>query len=196
MADPHTRIAADPLQVALPRLARTKRPARAFEIPGASALWLVAAGHTVWLESGGPRSRSPFRLWRLQGPGAKPTYRGSYPANTDQGGDFGEAQPTHAGNAAIGIYYVNNPGPGAPTVTRQQIISLSANAATQRTVATIQPQTAIETYGEGPPAVAVGRSFYFLDPALLDYRSGNRPPLVHGQGILYRVAPRPATRAK
>ena len=39
-----------------------KTPARVFEIPGGSALWLVAAGHAVWLESGGPRSRSRFDL--------------------------------------------------------------------------------------------------------------------------------------
>jgi hypothetical protein len=171
-----------------------KTPARVFKIPGGSALWLVAAGHAVWLESGGPRSRSRFDLWRLQGPSAKPTYHGSYPANTNQGGDIGEAQPTHAGNAAIGIYYVNNPGPASPIVTGQQIISLSPNAAIQRTIATIRPQTAVEIYGEGPPAVALGRSFYFLDPALLSYRSGNRSPIVHGRGILYRITPRSAAR--
>ena len=173
-----------------------KAPVRVFTIPGGSALWLVATDHTVWLESGGPRARLPFELWRLQGPRAKPSYDGSYPAGTDQGGDFGEAQPTHAGIAGIGICFVNNPAPWSPTVRGQQIIELSPDAATQRTIATVRPRTAIDPYGEGPPAVAVGRSFYFLDPAMLDYSGGDRPPIVEGRGILYRVTAKPTARAK
>ena len=172
-----------------------KNPARVFSLPFGNALWLVAAGHTVWLESHdthGTDGRS--ELWRLQGPSATPTNLGNYPAHTDQGGDIGEAQPTHAGNSTIGIYFVTNSGPRWSTATGQQIVNLSPEAATQRTDATIQPRTAIDTY-EGPPAVAVGHSFYFLDPALLDYRSGNRPPVVQGRGILYRATPKPPAGA-
>jgi hypothetical protein len=152
-----------------------KNPARVFKLPFGNALWLVAAGHAVWLESHdthGMHGRS--ELWRLQGPRAKPTYLGSYPENTEQGGDIGEAQLTRAGNAAIGIYFVSNPGTSSPSATGQEIINLSPNAAMQRTVATIQPRTAIDAYA-GPPAVALGNSFYFLDPALLSYQSGDRP---------------------
>ncbi|MGH2874509.1 MAG: hypothetical protein ACRDL5_18875 [Solirubrobacteraceae bacterium] len=173
-----------------------KAPSRVFKIPGGSALWLVAAGHTVWLESGGPRAHSRFELWRLQGPSARPIYHGRYPAHSNPGADIGDAQPTHAGNTAIGIYFVNDPGSGASTVTGQRIIKLSADAASQRTVATVQPQTEIDMYGEGPPGVALGRSFYFLDPALLSYSDGSRSPIVHGRGILYEVTPSLVTRAK
>jgi hypothetical protein len=84
-----------------------RAPVPVFKIPSGRALWLVAAGHTVWLEADGERSRST--LWRLQGPDATPTAPGRYPANSDQGADIGEAPPTHAGNAAIGIYYVASP---------------------------------------------------------------------------------------
>jgi hypothetical protein len=43
--------------------------------------------------------------------------------------------------------------------------------------------------GEGPPGVALGRTFYFLDPPLLDYPGGNRPPIVEGRAVLYRASP-------
>jgi hypothetical protein len=171
-------------------------PNRVFTIPHGNALWLVAAGHTVWLESRGPHSRVPFELWRLQGQAAKPTYHGTYPTTTYQGVDNGDVQPTHAGNAALGIYFVNNPGIGSQNANEigQQVVALSPGSATQRTVATIQPRTEIESDGEGPPAVAVGRSFYFLDPALLNDLGGGRPAVVQGRGVLYRVTPGPIGR--
>ena len=171
-----------------------KTPLRAFTIPSGNALWLVAADHTVWLESRGAHGR--FELWRLQGPNATPTFHGTYPVNTDQGVDIGEAPPTHAGNATIGIYYVNDPGPASPPGTPQQIIRLSPDAPTQRAVATVPAPPDVTGYGAGPPAVALGHSFYFLDPPLLNYVSGNRPPVVQGQGVLYEVNPSRAVRAK
>lgn len=171
-----------------------RAPARVFTIPSGNALWLVAAEHTVWLESHGVHGRS--ELWRLQGPQARPAFHDAYPANSDQGADIGEAPPTHAGNATLGIYYVNDPGPASPPGTEQQIIHLSPDAATQQTVATVPAPTDLEDEGLGPPGVALGRSFYFLDPPLLDYRGRDRPPIVQGRGILYRVDPRQITPAK
>jgi hypothetical protein len=171
-----------------------KTAARVFTIPFGSALWLVAADHTVWLESRGLHGR--FELWRLEGPNGTPTFRGTYPTSTEQGVDIGEAPPTHAGNAAIGIYFVNDPGPASPPGTRQQIIHLSPQAPTQQAVATVPSPQDVTGYGAGPPGVAVGHSFYFLDPPMLDFGPGNRAPIVQGQGILYQVNANEASRVK
>ncbi len=171
-----------------------RAPVGVFKIPSGRAHWLVAAGHTVWLEADSERGRST--LWRLQGPDATPTAHGSYPANSDQGADIGEAPPTHAGNAAIGIYYVTSPAYTSPVNAPQQIIRLSPDAAEQQTVATVPAAPNGDSYGIGPPGAALGRTFYFLDPAELDYPGGDRAPIVQGHGVLYRVIAltRPAAR--
>jgi hypothetical protein len=171
-----------------------RAPVPVFKIFSGRAHWLVATGHTVWLEADGERSRST--LWRLQGPDATPTALGQYPARSAQGGDIGEAPPTHAGNAAIGIYYVTSAAYTAPVNAPQQIIRLSPDAAKEQTVATVPAPPDGDSYGTGPPGVALGRTFYFLDPPILDYQSGDRPPIVQGHGVLYRVTPRESPRPR
>ena len=156
----HAGVADGPLRVAVPRHTRRSRPCPGVQIPSGRALWLVAAGHTVWLEADGERSSST--LWRLQGPDATPTADGRYPANSDQGADIGEAPPTHAGNAAIGIYpCVTSPAYTSPVNAPQQIIRLSPDTAKQQTVPTVPAPPDGDSYGIGPPGVALGRAFYF-----------------------------------
>jgi hypothetical protein len=169
-----------------------RAPTRVFEIGAGGAAWLVAAGHTVWLDTGlQDRNRHDrFVLWRLHGPKATPTLHGSYAPNTDQGDDLGEDPPTHAGNDALGIYYVADPGFGSPENARQQIIRLSPDAAKEQAVATVPSPPDIDSYADGPGGVALGRSFYFLNPPLLDHPAGDKPPIVQGQGVLYRVTPK------
>jgi hypothetical protein len=154
---------------------------------GGAARWLVAAGDTVWLETGyANHGTNPYKLWRLQGENARPTLLGHYPANADETADIGESPPTHAGNSTIGIYYVTNAAYESSLHEPQRIIRLSSNTATQRTLASVPTPPHADSYGEGPPGVALGRSFYFLDPPLLDYPSANRPPIVEGRAVLYR----------
>ena len=157
---------------------------------GGAARWLVAAGDTVWFETGyANQGTNAYKLWRLQGGNARPTLLGHYPANVDESAELGESPPTHAGNSTIGIYYVTSAAYESSQNEPQQIIRLSPDAATQRTFASVPAPPDGDSYGEGPPGVALGRSFYFLDPPLLDYRSGNRPPIVEGRAVLYRAAP-------
>jgi hypothetical protein len=163
-----------------------RAPSRVFTIGSDGALWLVASGHTVWLEArrmtkGSVLWRSV--LWRLDGKHATPTLQGLYPANTNQGAEFGAGAPTYAGNAAIGIYYVVN---GSAT---QQIVRLSLDAASERSVATVKAPTSVTIYGPSPPAVALGGSFFFLDPPTLSYTGGTSAPVLQGAGVLYRVTP-------
>jgi hypothetical protein len=157
---------------------------------GGAARWLVAAGDTVWFETGyANHGTNAYRLWRLQGGNARPTLLGDYPANADESADLGESPQTHAGNSTIGIYYVTSAAYESSQNEPQQIIRLSPNAANQRTFASVPAPPNGDSYGEGPPGVALGRWFYFLDPPLLDYRSRNRPPIVEGRAVLYRATP-------
>jgi hypothetical protein len=167
-----------------------RTPLRVLRIGPVGAYWLVAAGHTVWLET------HEGILWRVQGSNATPTVLGRYPAKGNQGADIGETPPTHAGNAAIGVYFVSSTGFYSAVSAPQQIMRLSVDAARQHAVAQVPAPPEGDSYGGAPPAVALNRSFYFLDPPLLNYRGGDKTPIVRGQGILYRVTPRQATRAK
>jgi hypothetical protein len=170
-----------------------RAPKRVFDLGAGGADWLVAAGHTVWIDDNSFKDkgrRVHNVLWRLQGPGATPVLHAAYAPNSDEGGDIGESPATHAGNAAIGIYYVSDPGYGSDESATQRVMRLSPNAAGQRVVSKVPAPLDIGSYGAGPPGVALGRSFYFLNPPLLDYRQGDKPPIVQGRGVLYRVTPR------
>jgi hypothetical protein len=158
---------------------------------GGGALWLVASAHTVWLEA---RTNPLAELWRFKGMHAKPTLLGAYPAKSNQGGEFGAGAPTYAGNAAIGIYYVENPEDYTVSSTTQQIVRLAPNAPDERTVATVTARSG-QLYAASPPAVALGSSFYFIDPPTISYPGGNAAPLVQGDGMLYRATPKPAPKA-
>src|SRR5579863_2559062 len=124
-------------------------PTRVLGLGGSGAVWLVASGHTVWLEA----NRNPLaKLWRLNGMTGKPTLLGAYRPGSNQGGEFGARAPTYAGNAAIGIYYVANPYNDAVGPTTQQIIRLSPEAPVARTVATVKAP-ASQLYASSPPSV-------------------------------------------
>ena len=153
-----------------------RAPARVFAI-GAGALWLAASGHTVWVDA------QPGVLWRLEGKHATPTLHGRYPASTNQGAEYGAGAPSYAGNTTIGIYYVVN-GTGT-----QQIVRLSPNAPSQRNVATVNAPSTVTIDAPPPPAVALGDSFFFLDPPTLSYPGGSDAPVLQGTGVLYRVTP-------
>jgi hypothetical protein len=119
-------------------------------------------------------------VWRVLGMSTNPTRLGRYPANSNQDAEYGAGAPTYAGNAAAGIYYVLN---GAVT---QHIVRVSPVDPQIESVATVKAPT-VSLYSSGPPAVALGRSFYFLDPPTLTYPPGNAPPTVDGSDVLYRV---------
>jgi hypothetical protein len=170
--------------------AGARAPARVFGLGGGGgALWLVASGHTVWLEA----NRNPLaKLWRLNGTHGKAILLGAYRRQSNQGGEFGAGAPTYAGNAAIGIYYVANPYTSTASPTTQQIVRLSPDAPDARTVATVKAPAG-QLDASSPPTVALTGSFYFLDPPPLSYPGGNAAPLVQGDGVLYRVTPKPAS---
>ncbi len=160
------------------RVTPSSRPVEVLDIR--TAFWLVASAHTVWVDAGDPPN--DFQLWRLQGRSATPTLLGHYPRNSSQGAEFGAGLPTYAGNAAIGIYYVIN------ETARQQIIRLSPTTATEQTVANVKAPPTVSQYSRQPPAIALGRAFYFLDPPTLSYNTGGTA-VISGTAVLYRVRP-------
>jgi len=169
--------------------AGARAPVRVIGLGGGGALWLVASGHTAWLEA----NRNPLaKLWRLNGMSGKPTLLGAYPAKSNQGGEFGAGAPTYAGNAAIGIYYVASPDDNTVSPASQQIVRLAPDAPVARTVATVTAP-ASQLYAPSPPTVALGLSFYFLNRPTISYPGGNAAPLVQDAGVLYRVTPKPVS---
>jgi hypothetical protein len=172
-----------------------RAPARVFTIGSYGVLWLVASADTVWLDAGA--LVGPSVLWRLEGKDARQTLHGTYPAKSTQGAEYGGGAPTYAGNAAIGIDYVTTnfvtdytpTGPVTASAT-QRIVRLSPDAPSVRTVAVITAPSDITPNSFGfssPAAVALGNSFCFLDPPNISYPAGNKPPIVQGAGVLYRV---------
>jgi len=175
-----------------------RAPTRVFTVGDLGALWLVASGHTVWLEAN--RNPNPSVLWRLEGKDAKAKLHGGYPAKSTQGGEYGEGAPTYAGDAAIGIYYVTTSfttgyaptGPETASAT-QHVVRLSPDAPSVRTVAAITPPATITPNSfafSSPAGVALSAAFFFLDPPNISYPAGNKPPIVQGAGVLYRVSTR------
>lgn len=157
-----------------------RAPSRVSAIGSGGAFWLVASGHTVWLDA---RSATKFVLWRLEGKDARATRHGPHPANTSPGIEYGTDGPNIAGNAKIGIYYVVN-GNGT-----QRIVRVSPDAPTQRTLATVRAPTTVSNYGTPPSAVALTRAFFFLDPPMISHPGANSAPVLQGTGVLYRVTP-------
>jgi hypothetical protein len=153
-----------------------RAPKAVFAIPPGGAGWLVAAGHTVWVEANGVRD-----VWRVTGRSATPTPLGRYPANSDQNGEYGAGAPTYTGNSSIGIYYVLD------ETSTQRIVRVSPTAGGIEHVTTVKAPPTVSRYAPGPPAVTLGRSFYFLDPPTLTDRPHNEPPAIRGSGVLYRV---------
>jgi hypothetical protein len=155
-----------------------RKPARLFTVGPAGAYWMVASGHTVWLDV--TRRNGPSALWRLRGASAAPTIRGRPLGGGPGCIQSGEGQPTMAGNAAIGLYCLSSDGNGA-------VIRVSPNAGGARTVASASVSST--TYSA--PAAVLDGSFFFLVPATLSYPGGgSAAPVGQSHGVLYRITPR------
>jgi hypothetical protein len=167
-----------------------RRPTR--ELTVGSADWLVASGHTAWLESRTVTGRQRIKstLWRVTGPRGTAFALGTYEHPFDQSVEISANLITHAGNSKLGIFYVNPPNSSSLSNSSEQIVRLDPNAAKQTVVIKdLQPANTSDMIGL--PAAALGRSVYFLDPQQLDYPGGNKAPIVQGRAVLYRITPKP-----
>jgi hypothetical protein len=139
------------------------------------ARWLVAEGHSVWVDvSHYPK---PSTLWRFDGPNARPLFQRSLGAALDYG-EFGYGEPGYAGGTA-GVWAVVPQG-------GQQVIRIDPNRGQATRMATIHSQPSYQTGELQPPLVVFRGAAYFLDPPA---QAGTYPYRRGGFSALYRVTP-------
>lgn len=155
---------------------------RVFSLPtGQSASWMVAAGHSVWIDVG----EAHRTLWQLNGTSAVPAWHVQISSELEnvvmtQGGASGIV-----GNAPDGLWAA------VPTTSgvEQQVVRLDpSSAASTTTVAVLRPSYSdlnSVLYGAWT-AVTFHGSMYLLDPPTT---SGIYPYRSEGFSALYRVMP-------
>jgi hypothetical protein len=133
--------------------ARTPTRTLSVKLPGAN--WLVASGHTVWLDLAA--GTSPARVWRLQGPNASSATATRLPG-ASRCAQYGTGPAKIVGDPTIGVSCVVGTG---------QVVGLTPDAGAERTIATIRAP--YSTGASGPPqaalpGAALGRSFFYINP--------------------------------
>ncbi len=155
-------------------------PQRELTIGGGGALWLLASGHTLWLDTS--RVPKPSLLLRLSGPRARRVFAVAYrPFENDQLEPWSGGR-VFAGSAADGLWYVvSSPFAGSA----QQVFEVSPASGAGGTVATVTPPRSVDE--SQPPAVVFDGSFFFLDPP---GSAGTYPYALVGPSVLDRVTPK------
>jgi hypothetical protein len=146
------------------------------------ARWLVAEGHSVWVDV--THYPKPSTLWRFDGPNARPVFHRSLGAALDYG-EFGYGEPGYAGGAS-GLWAVV-PRSG------QLVIRIDPNRGQSTRMTTIHPQPEYHTGELQPPLVVFHGAAYFLDPPA---QAGTYPYRRGGFSALYRVTPSGARHAR
>lgn len=162
-----------------------RAPERELTIGHSGALWLLASGHSVWLDiSRVPRASL---LLGLSGPHARRRFAVAYPAIANDQLEPFEGGRVFAGSAADGLWYIaRGPTPGDPAADNgpQRVVEVSPASGAGLTVATVAPADNSEVQ---PPAVVFDGSFYFLEPPSY---APIYPYAPIGPSRLYRVTPR------
>lgn len=133
------------------------------------ASWLVASGHTVWIEARtrvAPDGRAA--LWRLDRPTAEPALVSA--RAPDVCGDLGERPATVLGARAIGIYCV------AAGAGSQHVVRLDPRGDGAMIVASVPT---LQQYASPDSAAVLNGSYYFLEP----------PSTIPGRprAVIYRI---------
>ena len=145
------------------------------------ARWLVAEGHSVWVDV--THYPKPSTLWRFDGPNARPAFQRRLGAALDYG-ELGYGEPGYAGGAG-GVWAVV-PRSG------QLVIRIDPNRGQSTRMATIHSQPSYETGELQPPLVVFHGAAYFLDPPA---QAGTYPYRRGGFSAIYRVTPSGARHA-
>jgi hypothetical protein len=130
-----------------------RSPRRILTVGGSGARWLVASGHTASVAVDDRYGYST--VWTFTG--TTPPVHGKPLSNEVVGAEMGYGEPSVAGNDTIGFYDVEL-GNGL-----ERVLRIDATGRQAQTIAKIPAPDA--TMDDGPPvAVALGGSFFFLDP--------------------------------
>ena len=141
------------------------------------ASWLVAAGHTVWVQARRPSPPAP--LWRIDRSHTRRVSAGSGAPSTCV--DFGEGPPMVLGTSANGIFCV------AGGRSDQRVIRIEPDGGSSTSLATIPT---LGAYATPSSAVVLGGSYYFVDPqdtVASDTSSAGTAPSGRSPAVLYRV---------
>lgn len=153
--------------------AGARSPVRVFDAGPWGARWLVADGHSVWIDVG--RANGRHALWRFDGRRATAALRGARArGGVRRCGDLGDQYATVVGSAG-GIFCVSD-----PTAGTQLVQWLAPSGGRSRVVARLRTQSAYEFPDN---AVLYRGAYYFVE------LGGGRPPSSE-RPMLYRIGRR------
>jgi hypothetical protein len=141
------------------------------------AHWLVANGHTVWVDVNHDGKAST--LWQLQGPSATPTSHHTTSSALDYI-EFGYGESEYGGDSSA--LWAVVPGNG------QRVICINASTGHPSQVATVPPHTGYQTETLQPPLVVSDSAAFFLDPPA---QADTYPYHRGGFSALYRISTPP-----
>jgi hypothetical protein len=134
-----------------------RSPVRVRALNRSGAYWIVAAGHSLWVDQSDDGRTS--HLWKFEGGSATPLISARRLPSGSGCSEMGEGQPSTTGDTQIGIYCIAlsesggnlqgfAPRTGAPRATPIAALRKGAPA----------------SYDSGPgPATVLGRSVFFLE---------------------------------
>jgi hypothetical protein len=140
------------LYLAVPGSSRARR---ARDLGPDGTRWMVAAGHTVWLEADLGLSGATAR-WRLQGPDGRVTAYARSVVPLSQGADMGEGPSLFGGDTSTGVYGLAMGEDG------ESIMWMDPRTLTPRIVKTLQPSSATV---DNASTVAYDGAFFVLNPS-------------------------------
>ena len=158
-----------------------RAPAPVLDIGSNGAGWLVASGHTVWVQGRSITGSGP--RWRLDRTHVRAMFTGA--RVPERCFDLGEGSPIVLGSGAIGIYCVTSSTDG------QRVVRVSPDSRGARTVTTI---STTQEYATPDSAVTLDGSYYFLDPPNTIAPAGasalSTRPAARSPAVIYRIRAR------
>jgi hypothetical protein len=135
---------------------------------GGFAWWLVASGHSVWLDAQPRPVARPSTIWDLRGPSATPSWHETASPILGSVIDRATGPSGMVGDNVDGLWTVAVRSSGA-----QQVARVDPGTGKLAIMATLTPQavgpsSALQSFGPSSwlqsfPAVTLDRSLYFLD---------------------------------
>jgi hypothetical protein len=162
-------------------------PKRVMNLGHNTVRWMLAAGHTVWLES--YLHGQTVQWLRLESPVGKVTTRVKGKSAGPQGANSSMFPYGFALGAHQGIYELNSGRTGQPdhVVWQEHIVWQDPQLDLPRSIKTVQPPAGTPTWAI---STAVRRgAFYFLNPPVIPGSSGYSDTHGSSTGLIYRLGP-------
>jgi hypothetical protein len=157
------------------------RPVLVRRLPMDTVDWMVAAGHSLWLDVN--HFGRTQTLLRFDGTSTAPALEVRERSGPGfEGSEFGQGQPGYAaGTAPQGLWTID---PQTPDFPQQRVVRIGPSNGRATTVATITPPGGYQLQYESPPVAYLDGSLFLLDPP--DQGNDGAPA---GPSFLYRVTP-------